>query len=99
MRYLRLLGLAKKAGRLAPGDTQAIQALRDGRAKAVFTASDAAANTQDRAKAAAAGIPCIQLPASREELGAALGMNSCAIVAVLDSGFASAVAEDLSLKL
>ena len=36
------------------------------------------------------------LPCTKEELGAALGRNSCAVAALTDKGLAAAVAADLA---
>ena len=43
-----------------------------------------------------AGVELVALPCTKEELGAALGRNSCAVAALTDKGLAAAVAADLA---
>jgi ribosomal protein L7Ae-like RNA K-turn-binding protein len=95
---LGLIGIAKKGGMLATGDEQTRVAARARRAKAIFTASDAAENTMRRAESLAdlCGVPHIRLPADRETLANALGMRSCAIFAILNSGVAEAIIKKIN---
>lgn len=93
---LGLVGIAKKAGKLAIGEESCGIAVRDHRAKAIFTASDAA----ERAKnwASSSGIVYFDLDETKEELGALLGRASCAVFVLSDIGIAAAVAEKLSVQ-
>lgn len=97
-RELSLLGLAMKAGRLAVGGEAVEAAIRQGRAKLVITASDAADNTVRRLRNRSGGVPVAPLPYTKETLGAAIGYRSCAAAAICDDGFVQAFgrARDLS---
>ncbi len=93
-----LLGLAKRAGKLAAGDEPVRELLRDGIVRAVFLASDAGASATRQAEFAAerAQAPLLRLPVTVAELGGALGRKACALCAVSDSGFAAKAAEKLA---
>lgn len=95
---LGYLGLARKAGRLEIGEDGTCGAIRSKKASAVFLASDAAENSCRRARnlADANGIPCFQIPASKTELGAALGRDLVAMLAVCDKGLALAAAKTVT---
>lgn len=92
-KVLSLLGLAKKAGRLAPGEEAASAAARGHGARLMLLAEDAAEHTKRRMRSSAerGGCPLLTLPADKETLGRALGQGSCAALAVTDAGFAAAV--------
>ena len=87
---LSLLGLAKKAGRLAVGNEPVLDALHFGRAEILLFASDAAENTVRRFENRRGNVTAITLPYTKEELGAAIGYKSCAALAICDPGFAGA---------
>ncbi len=97
---LRLLGLAKKAGRLEIGEEPVGAVCRARQASLLLLAADAAPNTHRRAThfSQAGNVPQLETPFSKAELGAALGRSSCAMLAVTDSGFSSAVAEKLAAR-
>ena len=86
---LSLLGLARKAGRVAVGGEAVSGVLYQGTARLVLTASDAAKNTMRRL-VGHEEVKHISLPYTKEELGEALGYKSCSIAAVCDAGFAKA---------
>ncbi len=88
-KVLSLLGLAKKAGRIAVGGEAVSGALWQGSAKLVLTSCDAAKNTLRRLTNYEQ-IRHIPLPYPKEELGAAVGYRSCSILAICDAGFAKA---------
>ena len=95
---LSLLGLAKRAGKLAAGDDPVRELAQDGVIRAVFLASDAGAASSRQAAftAGKAGVPLLTLPVTKAELGGALGRNACALCALSDSGFAAKAAEKLA---
>ena len=94
-----LLGLALRAGRLAVGEEPVGTASRSHKAYLLLLASDAADNTIRRARQytqVGTNTICLQIPMTKEELGGCLGRASCAMLAVTDVGFASALAERLA---
>lgn len=95
---LHLVGLSRRAGRLAAGEEPVHLALRGGRGMLVLVAGDAAENSCRRAAhwAQEAGVPWCQVPHGKEELGGVLGRNSCALLALTDLGLAAAAARALS---
>ncbi len=95
---LSMLGLAKKAGRLEIGEEPVGAAARARDARLILLASDAADNTLRRAKHFAEAGACLltQVPATKDELGSAVGRTSCAMLAITDIGFADAVAKKLA---
>ncbi len=96
-RVLSLLGMCRRAGKLASGDTATRQAIARGAARLVVVASDAGSSTKrsfDRLSENA-GVPCIVF-GSREELGQAVGSGPKAVLGVLDEGLAGAVSRAAS---
>ena len=91
---LGLLGIARRAGKLALGDEQCSIAVRDRKARALFTEQDAAERAKSWAKST--GVPYLPLPITKAELGALTGRASVAQVAVLDVGIAASVAQKLA---
>ena len=87
---LSLLGLAKRAGRLAVGNDAVSEALHTGRARLLILAEDAAENTVRRFSNRHGEVPLRTLPCSKETLGSAIGYKSCAAAAICDEGFAQA---------
>lgn len=99
-RALRLLGLAKKAGRVEVGEEPVGAVCRAHKARLVILAQDAAENTVRRAKhfSELGGAVCVSVPCSKDELGAALGRASCAMAALTDAGFAAGFLEKLAAE-
>ena len=97
-KVLSLLGLAKKAGRLAVGEESVADAARAHAARLIVLAEDAADNSARRAERSAAEGACLltRVPATKEELGRAVGRASCAMLALTDVGFAEAAAKKLA---
>lgn len=97
-KVLRLLGLAKKAGRLEVGEEPVGAAARARDARLIVVAEDAAENTLRRVRHFADAGQClwVKVPATKEMLGRAVGRTSCAMAALTDIGFAEAVAKKLA---
>jgi len=90
-RALGLLSIARKGGNVQLGEESVSAACRDGHARLVIAASDAADNTLRRVENAAGGqIPVIRVPFTREELGNAAGRAMCAAAALTDVRLAQA---------
>ncbi len=91
---LGLLGIARRAGKLALGDEQCSIAVRDRKARALFTAQDAAERAKFFSKIPRP--PRLPLSTSTTLFGSLTGRASVAQVAVLDVGIAAAVAQKLA---
>ena len=98
---LGLLGLMRRAGKLAAGEEGVRQALRSGTVKLVLLASDASSNAQKRARdfAHRANAPFMTLNADKDTLCHALGVAGGAMFAVCDEGFTLAFIQKLQEKL
>ena len=90
---LNLLGLARRAGRLAVGEETVAATVRAGDARLLILTEDASEHLVRRA--AHFGKPVLRLTCSKLQLGPALGKSTCAIAAVTDPGLAASVAEKL----
>ncbi len=94
-----LLGLIHRAGKLAIGEEPVAALCRDHKAYLLLLAQDAAENSVRRAHLYAQSSDnnlCVTVPLTKDELGSGLGRNSCAMLAIGDIGFASAVADRLA---
>ena len=90
---LSLLGLARRAGKLAVGMDAAAEALRQGEAALIVLARDISERTEREIRQIAgegqAGI--LTLPAEMDRIGAAIGKRA-GVIAVKDEGFARKIA-------
>jgi ribosomal protein L7Ae-like RNA K-turn-binding protein len=91
-----LLGMAQRAGKTASGEFAIQKAMAAGRVKALVVAEDASERFKETImkEAAAKGIP-VYARLTKEELGQCLGKEYRAAAALLDEGFAKALAEKL----
>ncbi len=87
---LQCIGLAKKAGRLAVGTQNVLDAVRSGKAACVIVAADVSANTAKLLsdKTSSYGVSLRNAEFTREQLGDMLGTAACACAAFTDDGFA-----------
>ncbi len=97
---LRLIGLARKAGKLEIGDEPVGAAARARQAKLILVAEDAAANTYRRAGhfGESGNVLFLTVPFTKAELGNALGRTSCAMLAMMDTGFAASLIKKLAAE-
>lgn len=97
-KLLSLLGLALRGSNLAVGEAPVEEACTTRRARLVLYAQDAAENSVSRAgrMAQRGGVELVALPYTKQELGYALGRNSCAVLALTDGGLAAAVVSRLA---
>lgn len=95
---LNMIGLALRAGRLEVGEEPVGAACRARSCRLILVASDAAGNTLRRVRHFADAGQClfITVPATKEELGSAVGRTACAMAALTDVGFAEAVVKKLA---
>lgn len=92
MKVENLLGLARRAGRLAAGTGPAERSAARREAKALVVAQDAAPRVHRHARRYAReyGIPLFEW-GTKALLGAAIGKGEVGIVAILDERFALAL--------
>lgn len=93
-----LLGLCRRAGKAELGEENVLSAVSAHKARLVLIAADASENTAARVeRAAEAGnAVCFRTDAGKAELGACVGLASCAAVALTDVGFAASALEKLA---
>lgn len=96
-RTLGLLSISRKGGNLTVGEEQVGAAARAGRARLLLVASDASDHTVRRARSFVAGTaqPMLIVSFTKDELGQALGVSSCAIAAITDVRLAQAFVKTL----
>ena len=94
---LGLLSISRKGGNIVYGEDHVGAQARAGRARLVILASDAGAHTVRRAKSFVAGTtqPLVTVPFTKDELGDALGIVSCAIACITDVRLAQAFVKTL----
>lgn len=94
-KLLRMLGLAKKAGKVSTGSFICEKAIKSKRAKLVILACDASVNTRKSISDACKyyNIQLIEPEVHMEELGYATGGGDRAVVSVNDYNFAKAISD------
>lgn len=94
---LGLLSISRKGGNIVYGEDHVGAQARAGRARLVILASDAGGHTVRRAKSFVAGTaqPIVTVPFTKDELGDALGIVSCAIACITDVRLAQAFVKTL----
>lgn len=97
---LGLLGLMRRAGAIAIGMDNTADAVRAGKARLLLLSHDAAEHARRKAENLSNGrsVLTVELPWSREELAACLGVSGCAAAAVTDLGFANALMKELAAR-
>ena len=98
-KILNLLGLATKAGKTASGGFMTEKSVKGGKAFLVLVPEDASNNTKKMFfnMCTYYKVP-IYLFGRKEELGHAIGKEARTSVAVLDAGFAKALAKQIELN-
>lgn len=88
-KFFSLLGLCKRAGKLAAGEVAAEQAVRKKQAQLLILAEDASKNTKKKFTNSAAyyEVPLVEA-GTKQELGRAIGGDVRSIIAVTEDGFA-----------
>lgn len=89
-KFLRMLGLCRKAGEMIIGTPLVTTSLPKGKIKVVIYAPDASANTKKKItdKCTFYGVKCIEASASSLEISQAIGKSGavCAL-GITDEGF------------
>ncbi len=95
-----LIGLAKKAGRLALGEAAVKDAVRFGKAKLVIIAEDASDNTKKSITDSCKYYNVkYYITAAKDSLGHAVGNKFNAAIAVVDDGFAKSIEKCLQQSI
>lgn len=94
---LGLLALSRKGGNLGLGEEAVGAAARAGKARLIVCASDASDHSMRRVRNFVAGThqPYITLSYSKDTLGDAVGIRSCAMAVILDTRLALAFVKAL----
>ncbi len=97
--WLNWIGLAKRAGQLAPGHNQVQKAMNEGTAKLVLIALDSGESVYRKYHlwAQNLGIPMAQA-GTMLDLGRAMGMGPHAVLAILDKNIANRLANQLGVS-
>ncbi len=92
-KLLRYFSIARKAGLLALGEEDTGAAIRGGKAKVAFLASDASDNAEQRLRGFVRGrdVPLVRVDLKKEEISAATGKGGCSMAAVTDIGLADSM--------
>lgn len=93
---LGLIGLARRAGKLAVGEALVAELVAAGKARAIFLAEDAGEATRRKVMRHDARVPVFVLPCTKAVLGGAVGFAGCAVCAMQDIGMAQAAAAKLA---
>jgi ribosomal protein L7Ae-like RNA K-turn-binding protein len=92
----RLLGLARRAGAVAPGTDATRRSIRRGEARLVLMAKDASSVQMDKIRKLMVKRPIPQaVLGDRATLGAAIGKGPTSAIAVTDESFAKLLLDDL----
>lgn len=96
-KILNLLGLCRRAGKLTAGNDAVIDEVVHKKAALVIVSFDISLNTEKKLKKACVNnnTRMMKLNRSRDELSDAIG-RFCAVVAVLDKGFANRLVQLIS---
>ena len=92
---ISLLGIARNAGRLEVGEEPTGKAARGKKARLILLAADVSDNARHRARnfSVSGNVPVLELPLTKEELGAAVGSARPSMAAITDVGLAASFAE------
>ena len=97
-KVLGLLGLMRRAGAIELGEDNSAETVKAGRAKLLILSSDVSDSARRKAEGFSHGrsVQTVPLHYTREELGTALGVRSCAMAALTDMGFSNALMKQLA---
>ena len=88
-KWISLVGLANRAGKIISGEELSVKEIRNGKAKLILLSADASANTTKKItdKCRSYHVP-IKMVENRETLGHAIGKEARVVISILDEGFA-----------
>ena len=96
-KFLGMVGLAKRAGKVQTGEDICSRSVRNGRSRLVIVARDASDNTKKSIMNTCKHykVRCIEA-AAKSELGNYTGADSRAVVSINDDNFAKAILDKLN---
>lgn len=96
-KFLGMIGLAKRAGKVQTGEDICSRLVRSGRSKLIIIARDASANTKKSITNTCKNykVRCIEA-AAKSELGNYTGAENRAVVSINDDNFAKAILDRLN---
>lgn len=98
-RAISMLGLAAKAGKVVSGEFSTEKAVKSGKAFLVLVAGDASDNTKKRFRDMCGFYHTpFQVYGSKEQLGAAIGKEFRASLAITDEHLAEAVNDKIPMR-
>lgn len=93
---LGLLGISRKAGKLAFGEEQVRDMVASGKCRVIFLSNDAGDATRRKVERHDIRVPILTLPWDKETIGNAIGIKrECTVCAINDIGMANAIAGKL----
>ncbi|MBQ8687946.1 MAG: ribosomal L7Ae/L30e/S12e/Gadd45 family protein [Ruminococcus sp.] len=94
MKWISLLTICRKAGRLVMGFDPSKEEIQAGRAKGVFVTKDASEKTKKEMRffCSGAGVPLREIAVSMYEIQQAVGRKA-GVLAICDAGFAGRLME------
>lgn len=93
-KWIGLLGMARRAGKLSVGFDAAVSAVCEGNSDTLLIAADASPKTEKECRFQTAGRDAVlqRLPLDKAALAAAIGAHKpVAVLAITDAGFAKAI--------
>lgn len=94
--WLNLLGLARRAGKMAPGENQVTQAMKREQVRLLIIAEDAGPSLYRKYHlwAQDLDIPLVRI-GTKVALGHAIGMGPHAVIAILDKDFSGRILDEM----
>jgi ribosomal protein L7Ae-like RNA K-turn-binding protein len=91
-KWISLVGLANRAGKIISGEELSVKEIRNGKAKLILLSADASVNTSKKItdKCKSYHVP-IKIVENRETLGHAIGKEARVVISILDEGFAKKI--------
>lgn len=97
-KVLRLIGLARKAGKVSPGLDATLEGMRNREVFLVCLAEDTGESTKKKLLRAASPLACpVCFLSTAEELGRITGGKARAVIGILDENFAKGMIDTLEI--
>ena len=88
-RFLSLLGICRKAGKLSYGYDSVVESIKAGKTAVIFVCEDASEKTRKNIlfEAERGKVPCMEISCTIEDMSAAIGKKT-KIISINDKGLA-----------